>query len=93
MTTAASGTSALSRSVAAMPSMSGMLMSIRTTSGVSSAASLSASIPEDGRTDHLDVALETEQLRQVVAGLRNVVHDEDTDLVGHLVGVFRLFLR
>ena len=46
MTTAASGTSALRRSVAAMPSMSGMLMSIRMTSGFSSAASVSAWAPD-----------------------------------------------
>ena len=39
--------------------------------------------PGRGRTDHLDVALEPEELRQVIAGLRDVVHDEDTDLVGH----------
>ena len=34
--------------------------------------------------DHVDVALEAEQLRQVIAGLRDVVDDEDADLVGHL---------
>jgi hypothetical protein len=36
-----------------------------------------------GRSHHLDVALEAEELGQVVAGLRDVVHDEDADLVGH----------
>ena len=39
--------------------------------------------PGRGRADHFDVALEPEQLRQVIAGLRDVVHDEDTDLVSH----------
>jgi hypothetical protein len=38
-----------------------------------------------GRTDHVDVALETEQLREVVAGLRDVVDDEDSDAVCHLL--------
>jgi len=35
------------------------------------------------RADHLDVRLESEQLREVVAGLGDVVHDQDADLVGH----------
>src|ERR1035437_444299 len=47
MTTAASGTCADRRSVAVMPSMSGMLMSIRTTSGRILAASSIASAPDD----------------------------------------------
>ncbi len=34
--------------------------------------------------DHVDVALEAKQLRQVIAGLWDVIDDEDTDLVGHL---------
>ena len=40
--------------------------------------------------DHFDIALEAEQLCQVVASLRDVVHDEDTDLVGHWVLIFCL---
>ena len=67
-----------------MPSMSGMLMSIRTTSGLSRAAISSASRARRRRADDLDVALEAEQLREVVAGLGDVVDDEDADLVGHL---------
>ena len=35
------------------------------------------------RSDHLDVLLEPEKLRQVVARLRDVVHDQDADLVAH----------
>src|SRR5207253_3330736 len=35
------------------------------------------------RPDHLDVALEAEELGEVVASLRDVVHDQDADLVGH----------
>ena len=35
------------------------------------------------RADHLDVALETEKLGQVVACLGDVVNDEDSDPVGH----------
>ena len=46
MTTAAAGTAEESCSVAAMPSMSGMLMSIRMTSGLSRAAISSASRPD-----------------------------------------------
>jgi hypothetical protein len=41
--------------------------------------------------DHLDVCLETEQLRQVIAGLRDVINDEDTDLIGHLALVGSLW--
>ena len=37
-----------------------------------------------GRTHDVDVALEAEELREVVARLRDVVDDQDTDLVGHL---------
>src|SRR5664279_4963327 len=47
MTTAASGTRADRRSVDVMPSMSGMLMSIRTTSGRILAANSIASAPDD----------------------------------------------
>src|ERR1035437_6900898 len=47
MTTAAAGTCADRRSVAVMPSMSGMLMSIRTTSGRILAAISIASAPDD----------------------------------------------
>ena len=36
-----------------------------------------------GGTDDLDVLLEAEQLRQVIAGLRDVVDDQDADLVTH----------
>ena len=36
-----------------------------------------------GRPDHLDVLLEPEKLRQVVARLQDVVHDQDADLVAH----------
>ena len=36
------------------------------------------------RTDDVDVALEAEQLREVVARLRDVVDDQDADLVSHL---------
>jgi hypothetical protein len=46
MTTAAVGTRDASSSVVAMPSMSGMLMSISTTSGVSFIASWIASAPD-----------------------------------------------
>ncbi len=35
------------------------------------------------RADHIDVALEAKQLREVIAGLRDVVDDEDADLVCH----------
>ena len=34
--------------------------------------------------DDVDVALEAEQLREVIARLRDVVDDQDADLVGHL---------
>ena len=71
-------------SVAAMPSMSGMLMSISTTSGLESGGHLQGLATGRGGADHVDVALEAEQLRQVIAGLGDVVDDEDTDLVGHL---------
>ena len=37
-----------------------------------------------GRADHVDVALEAKQLREVIPGLRDVVDDEDADLVWHL---------
>ena len=37
-----------------------------------------------GCTHHVDVTLEAEQLREVVARLRDVVDDQDTDLFGHL---------
>src|ERR1035437_2368229 len=47
MTTAAAGTCAARSSVAVMPSMSGMLMSMRTTSGRILAASSIASAPDD----------------------------------------------
>ena len=46
MTTAAAGATLAIRSVVAMPSMSGMLMSIRTMSGFSSTAIWSASAPD-----------------------------------------------
>ena len=36
-----------------------------------------------GGTDHVDVAFEAKELRQVIAGLGDVVDDEDADLVGH----------
>src|SRR6185436_20473426 len=36
-----------------------------------------------GGAHDVDVALEAEQLREVVAGLRDVVDDQDADLVGH----------
>ena len=72
-----------------MPSMSGMLMSIRTTSGVSGDGELERLGAGRRRADHVDVALEAEQLREVVAGLRDVVDDEDADLVGHLASGFR----
>ncbi len=36
------------------------------------------------RADHVDVTLEAQELRQVIAGLGDVIDDEDTDLVGHL---------
>ena len=58
MTTAAPGTLEESCSVAAMPSMSGMLMSIRTTSGLSRAAISRASLAGRRGADHVDVALE-----------------------------------
>ena len=40
--------------------------------------------PGRGRADHVDVTFEAEELRQVIAGLGDVVDDEDADLVGHL---------
>ena len=46
MTTEAAGATVASCSVVAMPSMSGMLMSISTTSGVSATAIRSASSPD-----------------------------------------------
>ena len=67
--------SADSCSVAAMPSMSGMLMSIRTTSGVSELGHLDGLGAGRRGADDLDVALEAEQLREVIAGLRDVVDD------------------
>ena len=87
MTTAAVGTSADRRSVAAMPSMSGMLMSMRTTSGSSLGRHLDGLAPGRRRPDDLDVRLEAEQLREVIAGLRDVVDDEDADLVCHVLWV------
>ena len=36
------------------------------------------------RADHVDVALEAQELREVIAGLGDVVDDEDADLIGHL---------
>ena len=36
-----------------------------------------------GGADHVDVAFEAQELRQVIAGLGDVVDDEDADLVGH----------
>ena len=66
-----------------MPSMPGMLMSISTTSGVRLAGQLDGFRPGCGRPDDLEIALEAEQLGEVVAGLRDVVDDEDADLVWH----------
>ena len=73
-----------------MPSMSGMLMSIRTTSGRELGGHLEGFAPGRGGADHVDVALEAEQLREVIAGLGDVVDDEDADLVGHLALVLVL---
>ena len=67
-----------------MPSMSGMLMSIRTTSGLQPDGHLEGLAPGRRRADHVDVALEAEELREVIAGLGDVVDDEDADLIGHL---------
>ena len=89
MTTAAVGTSEARRSVAAMPSMSGMLMSMRTMSGVEPGRHLEGLTTRRGSPDDLDVALEAKQLREVIAGLRDVVDDEDADLVCHVRGVAR----
>ena len=77
------GTSADSRSVVAMPSMPGMLMSMRTTSGASCDAISIASRPDAAAPDDLDVRLEPEQLGEVLAGLGDVVDDDDADLVCH----------
>ena len=41
--------------------------------------------PGRRRPDDLDVRLEAEQLREVIAGLRDVVDDEDADLVCHVL--------
>ena len=43
-----------------------------------------------GRADDVDVALEAEELREVVARLGDIVDDQDTDLVGHLGLGYRL---
>ena len=75
----ASGSSADSCSVVAMPSMPGMLMSIRTTSGVQPRGSSSASRPEAADADDLDVGLEREQLGEVLARLGDVVDDDDAE--------------
>ena len=69
--------------MAAIPSISGMLMSIRTTSGQEPGRHLQRLGAGRGRPDHLHVLLEAEKLRQVVASLRDVVHDQDADLVAH----------
>ena len=47
-----------------------------------------------GSPDDLDVALEAEQLRQVIPGLRDVVDDQDLDAIGHRDGAvgYRYFL-
>ena len=58
-------------------------MSMRTTSGTSRAAISRASRPDAAAADHVDVAFEAQELRQVVAGLGDVIDDEDADLVGH----------
>ncbi len=66
-----------------IPSISGMLMSIRTTSGQQAGRHLQRLGAGRGRPDDLHVLLEAEKLGQVVARLRDVVDDEDADLVGH----------
>jgi hypothetical protein len=37
--------------------------------------------------DHVDVTLEAKELREVVPGLRDVIDDQDADLVGHQMGL------
>src|SRR6185369_1254499 len=41
-----------------------------------------------GCPDDLDVALEAEELREVIPGLRDVVDDQDLDAIGHGAGFF-----
>ena len=72
--------------------MSGMLMSISTTSGRSASGHLERLAAGVGRADDLDVALEAEQLREVVARLGDVVDDEDLDRVCH-VGLSAFVVR
>ena len=76
--------SADSCSVAAMPSMPGMLMSIRTTSGLSRRPSRGPRA-RTRPTPTTSMSLsKPSSFVEVVARLGDVVDDEDTDLVGHL---------
>ena len=73
-----------------MPSMPGMLMSMRTTSGGSSRRQLERLRAGGGAADDLDVGLEAEQLGEVLARLGDVVDDHDADRLSH---VHRSLLR
>ena len=88
MITEAVGSRAAICSVVAMPSMPGMLMSMSTIAGCRRCGQLQRLRSGSGRAHHLDVALESEQLRQVVAGLLDVVDDEDCDAIGHQCSCF-----
>ena len=66
-----------------MPSMPGMLMSSSRTSTASSVASFDRLFARPDAAGHDDVVLEAEQLGQVVAGLDDVVNDDDLDGLCH----------
>ena len=70
-------------SAAAIPSMPGMLMSITTMSGRSSMALVIASSPEPASPATSISLLEAQELREVIARLRDVVDDQDLD---HVMG-------
>ena len=62
-----------------MPSMPGMLMSIRTTSGDRRVAASMRLQAGGGDGDDLDVGLEREQLGEVLTRLGDIVDDDDPD--------------
>ena len=71
--------------MASIPSMSGMLMSISTMSGLSAIASSMARRPDSARPTTSMSLSKPSSLAEVVAGLGDVVDDEDADLVSHVV--------
>ena len=71
------------RSVVAMPSMPGMLMSMSRMSGAEPPGQLDGLLARRRRADDLDVRLEGQQLGQVLSRLGDVVDDDDADLFGH----------